>query len=171
MKTKVTWIDTRRVLVETPFGDDFEVGFIDESNYLIERQSVFNFTQELGFLFDIYYKGNPEVIMGDISRELLLRCYHSVFFYRSYEKTEKSDERIRIGKRIKEIRIEKGLDVKTLAIVSGIDAANLCRIEAGKYSVGFDVLSKIAKVCGKRIEFVDLEENDEHECIFETRNR
>ena len=29
----------------------------------------------------------------------------------------------------------------------------------------------VAKVCGKRIEFVDLEENDEHECIFETRNR
>ncbi|MBO4642084.1 MAG: helix-turn-helix transcriptional regulator [Bacteroidaceae bacterium] len=165
MNTKVTWIDTKRVLVETPLGDDFVVGFSEDSNYYIEKQSVFNFSQDFGRLFDYFYKGDSRVILGEINRQLMLHCYCSIFFYSSYEKTEKDDERIRIGKRIKEIRLEKGLDVKTLAAVAGIDAANLCRIEVGKYSVGFDVISKIAKVCGKKVDFVELEKND-YECII-----
>lgn len=168
MKTNVTWVDHKRVLVETPSGDDFLVGFSNESNWQIEQQSVFKITRDLGLLFDKYYKGNSEVIMVDIYRELVRHGYGSIFYYETFEKTKKDDERIRIGKRIKEIRTEKGLDAKSLATVAGIDAANLCRIEAGKYSVGFDILSKIANVCGKKVEFVDLEEN-EHECIINVR--
>lgn len=167
-KTKVTWVDPRRVMVETPMGDDFIVGFHNESNYQIEKQSVFKITRDLGLLFDHFYKGDSSVIMGEITRQLMLHGYGSVFFYQSFDKAQKDEERIRIGKRIKDIRKEKGLDAKTLATVAGIDAANLCRIEAGKYSVGFDILSKIANVCGKKIEFVDLEEND-HECIIDVR--
>lgn len=168
MKTTVTWIDHKRVLVETPCGDDFIVGFGDETNYQIERQSVFKITRDLGLLFDMFYKGDNSVIMGVISAQLMQHGYGSVFFYETFEKTKKDDERIRIGRRIKEIRMEKGLDAKSLATVAGIDAANLCRIEAGKYSVGFDILSKIASVCGKKLEFVDLEDNN-HECIIDVR--
>lgn len=170
MNTKVTWIDTKRVLVETPSGDDFVVGFHNEDNYWIERDSVFKFSKELGFLFDKFYKGDSSVIMGEINRQLILHCYSSVFFYGSYDKAEKDEERIRIGQRIKEIRMAKGFDAKTLAAVAGIDAANLCRIEAGKYSVGFDILTKIAKVCGKKIDFVDLEKND-YECVINNRTK
>ena len=170
MKTKVTWIDTKRLLVETPLGDDFVVGFHESTNYQIEQQSVFKVSQVLGLLFDKYYKGDSNVVWGDINRELMHSPYGSIFFYSSFDKTEKDDERIRIGKRIKEIRLEKGLDAKTLATVAGIDAANLCRIEAGKYSVGFDVLTKIARVCGKQIDFVELEKND-YECHIDNRNK
>ncbi|MBR5395445.1 MAG: helix-turn-helix transcriptional regulator [Bacteroidaceae bacterium] len=170
MNTKVTWIDTKRLLVETPLGDDFVVGFSDSLNYQIEQQSVFKVSQVLGFLFDKYYKGDSSVVWGDINRELVLHRYGSIFFYSSYDKAEKDNERIRIGKRIKEIRLEKGLDAKTLATVAGIDAANLCRIEAGKYSVGFDVLTKIARVCGKQIDFVELEKND-YECHIDNRDK
>ena len=170
MGTKVTWIDTKRLLVETPSGDDFVVGFHDSTNYQIEQQSVFKVSQVLGLLFDKYYKGDSNVVWGDINRELMNSPYGSIFFYSSYDKTEKDDERIRIGKRIKEIRLEKGLDAKTLATVAGIDAANLCRIEAGKYSVGFDVLTKIARVCGKQIDFIELEKND-YECHIDNRNK
>jgi hypothetical protein len=35
MSTKVTWIDTKRLLVETPLGDDFVVGLHDSTNYQI----------------------------------------------------------------------------------------------------------------------------------------
>ena len=70
--------------------------------------------------------------------------------------TSRNDERIRIGKRIKEIREEKHLEAKTLSLLTGIDAANLCRIEQGKQSVGIDVLSKIANAMGYKIEFVEL---------------
>ena len=70
--------------------------------------------------------------------------------------TSKNEERIRIGNRIKEIREEKHLEAKTLSMLTGIDAANLCRIEQGKQSVGIDVLSKIAHAMGYKIDFVKL---------------
>lgn len=70
--------------------------------------------------------------------------------------TSKNEERIRIGKRIKQIREEKHLEAKTLSMLTGIDAANLCRIEQGKQSAGIDVLSKIANAMGYQIELVEL---------------
>ena len=170
MNTAVSWIDTKRLLVETPLGDDFLVGFSDSINYQIEQQSVFKVSDFLGLLFDKFYKGDNRVIMGEINRQLILHHFGSLFFYSSYDKAEKDNERIRIGKRIKEIRLEKGLDAKSLAIVAGIDAANLCRIEAGKYSVGFDVLTKIARVCGKQIDFLELKE-DNYECKIDNRTK
>lgn len=68
----------------------------------------------------------------------------------------KNEDRIRIGKRIKEIRKVKQIDAKSLSILTGIDAANLFRIEQGKQSVGIDVLSKIANAMGYRVDFVEL---------------
>ena len=38
-KTKVRWVDEKRVYVETPQGDDFIVGFHDESIYLCQNQA------------------------------------------------------------------------------------------------------------------------------------
>ena len=65
-------------------------------------------------------------------------------------------ERARIGERIRQIREDRGMEARDLARLAGIDAANLSRIENGKYSVGLDILSKIAAVLGKKIDFVDL---------------
>jgi len=63
-------------------------------------------------------------------------------------------ERQRIGQRIRELREERNMDARQLASMSNVDAANLCRIEQGKYSVGFDVLTKIASVLGYKIDLV-----------------
>ena len=57
---------------------------------------------------------------------------------------------------LKKIREKKHIDAKTLAHITGIDAANLCRIEQGKQSVGIDILSKIANSMGYKIDFVEL---------------
>ncbi len=70
--------------------------------------------------------------------------------------TSKIEERVRIGNRIRTIREEKHLDAKTLSMLTGIDAANLCRIEQGKQSAGIDVLSKIANAMGYKLDFVEL---------------
>ena len=70
--------------------------------------------------------------------------------------TSTNEERIRIGQRIKEIRSELHIEAKTLASLTGINAANICRIEQGKQSVGLDILSKIANAMGYRIDFVKL---------------
>ena len=67
-------------------------------------------------------------------------------------------ERVRIGLRIRELRKEKNIEAKVLAQIANIDAANLSRIEQGRYSVGLDVLSRIALALGAKVELVDFVE-------------
>lgn len=71
---------------------------------------------------------------------------------------DKGEERKRIGNRIKELRKKNNVDAKTLASRVGVDASNLSRIEQGHYSVGFDILSKIANFLGARIDLVEVEQ-------------
>ena len=68
------------------------------------------------------------------------------------------EDRARIGNRIKEIREERGIEARDLARLVGIDAANLSRIENGRYSVGLDILAKIATALGKKVDFVDIDQ-------------
>ena len=67
---------------------------------------------------------------------------------------DRGKERERIGRRIKELRNQQNIDAKTLAQRVGIDAGNLSRIEQGKFSVGLDILCKIASALNMRIDFV-----------------
>lgn len=67
----------------------------------------------------------------------------------------KINDRERIGKRIKEIRLQKGITQEELAEMVGIQRASLSRIEAGRFSVGLDILSKIAGVLNCRIDIVN----------------
>ena len=68
------------------------------------------------------------------------------------------EDRARIGNRIKEIREERGIEARDLSRLVGIDAANLSRIENGRYSVGLDILAKIATALGKKVDFVDIDQ-------------
>ena len=54
-----------------------------------------------------------------------------------------NDIRIRIGQRIKELRIKKGLTTRHLEELTGYSHSNITRIEAGRYSVGIDILCNI----------------------------
>ena len=65
----------------------------------------------------------------------------------------KQEERIRIGKRITEIRKGKNLSQADLAELTGMTPGNISRIESGRYSTGVDILSKIADVLGYQLEF------------------
>ncbi len=67
-------------------------------------------------------------------------------------------ERVRIGVRIRELRKEKNIEAKMLAQIANIDAANLSRIEQGRYSVGLDVLARIALALGAKVELADFVE-------------
>ena len=64
------------------------------------------------------------------------------------------NERLRIGKRIAEIRNEKGISQAKLAELTGIDSGHIARIELGKYSTGIDILSKIAEVLNYKVDFI-----------------
>lgn len=64
-------------------------------------------------------------------------------------------DRQRIGKRIAQLRTEAGMSQARLAELTGMEQPHIARIEAGRYSVGVDILGKIATALGKRVDIVD----------------
>lgn len=64
---------------------------------------------------------------------------------------EPENIRLSVGLRIKEIRTSQNLTQLQLAEMAGITKANVCNIEAGKYSVGLDVLHRITQALGVKI--------------------
>lgn len=61
-------------------------------------------------------------------------------------------ERERIGERLAELRKAKGLSMRQLAEMSGVNFANIYKIENGRYNVSIDILGKICDALGCRIE-------------------
>ena len=62
-----------------------------------------------------------------------------------------------IGKRIAEIRQAKGLSIRQFADASGVNFANIYKIENGKYNVSIDILGKICEALGCKIEIIKKE--------------
>lgn len=71
-----------------------------------------------------------------------------------YEGSDRTEERVRIGSKIRKLREEKDIEAKQLATLANIDAANLSRIEQGKYSVGLDILTRISGALGVKVDLV-----------------
>ena len=46
------------------------------------------------------------------------------------------------------------MEARDLAILTGIDAANLSRIEQGKYSTGVDILSRICVILDAHLDLI-----------------
>ena len=159
MKTKASYLDPKRVLIETPQGEKFIVGFHSEMNYLWEQQVNVPFSDFLASLFDKFYKGDENVIMGEISRQLLIHNFELVFSFQR----DPIQNRVIMGDRIRELREQKQMDLLTLAFKSNIQPNTLKRIEAGKFSADLDVLAQIAQGLGMKIDFVELKNEDRHE--------
>lgn len=60
-----------------------------------------------------------------------------------------------IGKRVAEIRQNKGLSIRQLAELCGVTAQNITKIEHGKYNVSVDILGKICEALGCRIDLIE----------------
>lgn len=159
MKTKATYLDPQKVLVETPQGDKFILGFNTSMNYLSETEFNIPFLNFLSSLFDKFYKGNESVIMGEITRQLIIHRLEPVFSYGR----DPIQNRVIMGDRIRELREQKNMDYEELALKSDIQPNTLKRIEAGRFSVNLDVLSKIAQGLGMKIDFVELKNDEGHE--------
>ena len=134
-------INRKEVEVTAPDGEVFTVlcqigSYINEET---RKQELF----WLETLFDKNFSDNKEQMINNIWRESL---HFGI------------GGGIRIGNRIKEIREERGIEARDLARLVGIDAANLSRIENGRYSVGLDILAKIATALGKKVDFVDIDQ-------------
>lgn len=161
MKTKATYLDSKRVLVETLQKDRFIIGFNSDMNYLWEQKVNVPFIDFLASLFDKYYKGDESVIMGEITRQLILNNFDSVFSIQR----DPVQNRVIMGDRIRELREQKGMSIAELSVRSNLQPNTLKRIEAGKFSADLDVLAQIAQGMGMKIDFVELQNEAEHEDI------
>lgn len=120
--------------------------FAERFEYYFQKYSKDNITMSLGYW--IWIKMNYDEGLG-IYGGKGDREEERIFLYQ---------ERVRIGLRIRELRKEKNIEAKMLAQIANIDAANLSRIEQGRYSVGLDVLSKIALALGAKVELAGFVE-------------
>jgi len=64
----------------------------------------------------------------------------------------KKKARYAIGKRIAELRKERGVSQTQLADAIGMAQPNLANIEAGRYSTTIDVLERIADALGAKLD-------------------
>ena len=114
------------------------------------KHQQFNDTQQVTLLNGDTFKTEAEAVkVATYLRELSdwLRDNH-------YNKVLPDPINIRkyIGNRICKLRTEQGLSVRALAALAGVTPANITNIENGKYSVGLDILNKIAIALGVKIE-------------------
>lgn len=105
------------------------------------------------FLFK-YFDENFEDDKVSMVYSVLMKTMANEGFSFYLESSDRSADRERIGAKIRQLRESKGIEAKQLAILSNIDAANLSRIEQGRYSVGLDILSKISQVLGVKVDLV-----------------
>lgn len=153
MATQVEFLDQLRVKVETEKGDVYILGYTNNMNYQIEQQYNHFYSKCVASLFDKYYDGNERTIWGPI----LAGMFRSNIYSFMWVMMDKDKERARIGNRIVELRKERKMDAKELAQKVGIDPGNLSRIEKGHFSVGIDILNKIASVLNMKLDFVPIE--------------
>lgn len=108
------------------------------------------------FIFDRNFSDDKEQMVDRISREFIMNAVPSV----GIDGGNRQSERVRIGRRIKELREAKKMEARDLALLTGIDAANLSRIEQGKYSTGVDILSRICVILNAHLDLVPNDETD-----------
>ena len=70
---------------------------------------------------------------------------------------DKYKARFYIGSLLAGYRQEAGLTLREAAEKAGVTFANLSNIERGRYSVGLDVLTRIAIIYGKKVDLTDLQ--------------
>ena len=133
---------------QTPDGEIFKIMSDMAKDFSQEYKAHFFHLVE--FIFDRNFSDDKEIMINRISRDLLLNAVPSM----GMDSGNRQDERIRIGRRIRELREAKKMEARDLALLTGIDAANLSRIEQGKYSTGVDILSRICVVLDAHLDLV-----------------
>jgi DNA-binding Xre family transcriptional regulator len=147
-KSKAKIIDDKMVEVIAPDGEVFSV-LVSTGKYLNEEYRNYELHM-VEWIFDLSFSEDKELMSQKIWNGLV---FNGVSFM-GMSSGDRQGERTRIGKKIRKIREEKRIEAKDLAKLANIDAANLSRIEQGRYSVGLDILSKIAFVLGCQIDIV-----------------
>lgn len=153
-KSRAQILDKYYVEVQTPDGELFKI-VSDIAKYDSDEYRAY-ILHLIEFIFDRNFSDDKEQMVNRIFRELILSEVPSM----GMDKGNRQSERVRIGTRIKELREAKKMEARDLALLTGIDAANLSRIEQGKYSTGIDILSRIAIVLNAHLDLIPNEEKE-----------
>lgn len=149
-KTKARIIDSKIVEVTAQDGEKF-ILLCPIGRYISKETQNYEL-HRIEAIFDRNYSDDKELMVNDIWRD----AFAGGISFLGIGAGDRQSERTRIGSRIRQIREERCIEARDLAQLANIDAANLSRIENGKYSVGIDVLSRIATSLGKKIDLVDI---------------
>lgn len=141
--------------LKAPDEKIIEVVFNGPFGYEVDEKVVDLYKEALTIIVDNYYKLKESPAYNNLNLQnymcsnLLRNNFTSPIFV-----LYQNGYREEIGRKIKSIRVQKGMEAKKLAALIGIDAAHLSRIEQGKISVGIDTLGKIANVLGCIVDIV-----------------
>lgn len=61
-----------------------------------------------------------------------------------------------LGNQLATFRHTRGLTVRELAELAGVNSANICKLENGKYNASIDIIEKVCKALDVEIELKDL---------------
>ena len=150
------FVDDSTIEVIAPDGEKFTWN----TYFPVPSQHQEYYASRFDYYYQKYFEDNNSMSVG-YWIWIKMNYYEGLGIYggqgdREDERNFINQERVRIGARIKELRKEKNIEAKVLAQLANIDAANLSRIEQGRYSVGLDILSKIAFALGAKIELLDF---------------
>jgi DNA-binding Xre family transcriptional regulator len=146
--SKAQILDKYYVEVQTKDGEIFKI-ISDISKFESDEYKAY-ILHLIEFIFDRNFSEDKEKMIERISWEFLRNGVPSM----GLDCGSRQSERVRIGQRIRELRVNKKMEGRDLALLAGIDAANLSRIEQGKYSTGIDILSRIAIVLDAHLDLV-----------------
>lgn len=147
-RSKAQILDNHFVEVQTSDGEIFRI-MSDLAKYDSDEYKKY-VLHLIEFIFDRNFSDDKENMCNRISQEFILNAVPSM----GMDFGNRQRERVRIGKRIRELRESKKMEARDLALLTGIDAANLSRIEQGKYSTGVDILSRIAIVLDAHLDLI-----------------
>ncbi len=144
--TKAIFLDETTINVVVLDGETF----ILKTHFPVSKEKQLTITKSLAHYFEKNFSDDKSSMVYWVLMDMMVNLGFS--FY--YESSNLSEERQRIGARIRQLRKDKGMEAKQLAVLANIDTANLSRIEQGKYSVGVDILSKISNVLGVKVNLI-----------------
>jgi DNA-binding Xre family transcriptional regulator len=146
--TTANFLDSTTIKVVAKDGENFTL----RTHLPVQNNFQEIFAGLLANYFDENFSNDKSSMVYWVLMKMVAN--HGLSFY--YESSDRSLERERIGAKIRLLREKKGMEAKQLAIITNIDAANLSRIEQGKYSVGLDILSKISLALGAKVDLVEI---------------
>lgn len=147
-RSRAQILDDHYVEVQTQDGEIFRI-LSDIAKYDSDEYKAY-VLHLIEFIFDRNFSDDKEKMVNRIHRDMILNAVHSL----GMDSGNRQSERQRIGQRIRELREAKKMEARDLAILTGIDAANLSRIEQGQYSTGIDILSRICVVLDAHLDLV-----------------